>query len=239
MIFIAEAAEAQMAAFWQSDLKTRGLAHTWHSCAASHEAIRQARRAQGPVVAVGDDRWVNIILNGLMMSGGLGTLGVLPTNPASDFCRAHGLPTEKTEALETVLAARTRPMDAALARLSGGGPETVACYFTCGLNLSIQAPKTLWPRRPFTTYLTLDGKKFEFPQTEALTICKSSLLTLTIKLHSKKTTNFNFTHAEIVTAPKLPVNFAHSPSGFTPLTAELKQNILELFAPSLPLYPVL
>ncbi|UQZ89149.1 hypothetical protein C4J81_08030 [Deltaproteobacteria bacterium Smac51] len=191
--------------FWQRELKAAGFPFTWHESASQDDAIRQARRAQTPVVAVGGDGTINNIINGLMMSGGQVPLGVLPCGARSDFCLYYEIPTEKTKALSTILQGQTRLMDLAEATMTGGHGERARCYFSCGVVLSLGAgtlANTLgwwnvfgqntgpalgrlaaaWNHRPFKCYLTLDGEKFEFSRADHLIVFKNPYLAASLKL---------------------------------------------------------
>jgi diacylglycerol kinase family enzyme len=183
---------------WQGELQKYGLPQNWHICQTADEALRQARRAREPVVAVGGDGTVNYVINGLMMSGGQVPLGVLPAGSSADFCRCHEIPVEKSAAVSTLAGGRTRPLDLAEARLTGGGSEMAACYFSCGARLCVGAGSSgdicgpghgylgrlaaACQHKPFKCYLTLDEEKFEFSQTDYLMFFKNPILAQALNL---------------------------------------------------------
>ncbi len=88
----------------------------WHTEGEGH-AEQLARQAAiegfSPVVAVGGDGTVNEVVNGLMvLDAPRPALGILPYGTGNDLARTLGLPLDAgEEAVETLLAGRTVPLD--------------------------------------------------------------------------------------------------------------------------------
>jgi diacylglycerol kinase (ATP) len=71
------------------------------------------------VVAVGGDGTLNEVVNGLADGFGRVRLGLLPLGTGNDFARSIGVPTYLEEALAVLAARETRPLDVAVATISG------------------------------------------------------------------------------------------------------------------------
>lgn len=131
------------------------------------------------LVVVGGDGMAHIGVNACAHSGV--PLGVVPAGTGNDFCRGVGIPTRSADALDVVLAGRTRTID--LTRVTGGTldgqPTHVGCVVSTGFDervnrrankqaFDLGAPSYLWAvlaeLRSFSALryrLTLDGEPRE------------------------------------------------------------------------------
>lgn len=80
--------------------------------AIAREAVEQAGRDGGIVVAAGGDGTINAVAQALL--GGGCPFGVLPQGTFNYFSRTHGIPSETEAALRVLLTARAHPVQAGL-----------------------------------------------------------------------------------------------------------------------------
>lgn len=76
------------------------------------QAVSEARQAGGVVVAAGGDGTINAVAQAALGSGC--PLGVLPQGTFNYFSRAHGIPSDTTEATRLLLTARPQPVQVGL-----------------------------------------------------------------------------------------------------------------------------
>ena len=72
------------------------------------------------IVAVGGDGTVQETINGILVSGGNASLGILPTGSGNDLARSLGLPSEPAVAWSVAVGEAVRSLDLALASGSVG-----------------------------------------------------------------------------------------------------------------------
>jgi diacylglycerol kinase family enzyme len=80
--------------------------------ATARQAVAQARRDQGVVVAAGGDGTINAVAQATLGSGCL--FGVLPQGTFNYFGRTHGIPEDTEPAVQVLLAGHHRPVQVGL-----------------------------------------------------------------------------------------------------------------------------
>ncbi len=91
-------------------------------------------------VAVGGDGTINRVLNGLLgpeENAARCTMGVLYSGTSPDFCRFHGIPTDPENAVRTLLAGNSSPVDICRIRYRGSDGKESLRYFGCSANIGL------------------------------------------------------------------------------------------------------
>lgn len=78
----------------------------------ARETVAQARERGAVVVAAGGDGTINAVAQAVLGSGCV--FGVLPRGTFNYFSRTHGIPADTDAALDVLLTARARPVQAGL-----------------------------------------------------------------------------------------------------------------------------
>lgn len=191
-------------AYWLRELQRRQIPFTVSDCLYAGHAMTLARDASEPVVvAVGGDGTINEVLDGALQSVTPKTVGVLYAGTSPDFCRFHSIPfLDPAAALEILLQARDRTVDAV--RMTRAGAP--AAHFACGCNVGLGArvaafanahrrhlgdvPGTalgllyaVWNHQRFTANLVLDRTPFTFNNVNHILILKNPHIASGLKLN--------------------------------------------------------
>ena len=115
-----------------------------------------ARAGRGAVVAVGGDGIVHEVANGLLADAGEGAtvpMGVIAAGSGNDFAKMIGVPREAAAAVERIVAAAPRGVDAGrVTRWVAGKGREAPWHFTNGIGLgfdaqvAVQASRIRWLR---------------------------------------------------------------------------------------------
>lgn len=141
-------AAAKVAPAIQAALRAGGLDFDWVETRARAEGTALAEKAKRDgyekIIAIGGDGIVHEIVNGLMRgshAAPVGTLGVIPAGNGNDFAKMFPLGPDWREAVQRVLANRTRWFD--VGKVTGDIPapgiDTNVHYFDNGLDTGFGA----------------------------------------------------------------------------------------------------
>lgn len=108
------------------------------------------------VVAVGGDGTVNEVANGLVESGQVTCLGVVPAGRGSDFSRALGSARKPEEAVRQILSGKPRPVDVARAAFDDGTSRLFVNAGGLGFDAAV-AERSNRSRMPGSTIPYLSG----------------------------------------------------------------------------------
>lgn len=84
---------------------------TSRECGARECAAEAVAAGCDTIISAGGDGTLNGVLNGIAPDFDRVTLGVLPLGTANDFCRSIAVPDDLDDALQTLCARRTAPID--------------------------------------------------------------------------------------------------------------------------------
>lgn len=127
---------------WRAGLRRAGVAFEEVVTGGVAEIFEAARDpgACDVVVAVGGDGTINRVLDGVMQSGREGVrVGVLYAGTSPDFCTFHGIPTEPGAALDALIRAKSRRVDAVRICYAGGDGKERTGHFACSCNIGMGA----------------------------------------------------------------------------------------------------
>lgn len=106
-------------------------------------AYAAAREGRGAVVAVGGDGIVHEVANGLLRAAGEAAtipMGVVGAGSGNDFAKMIGMPTKTERAIERIVGASPRTVDAGrVTRWTVESGRTAPWYFTNGVGLGFDA----------------------------------------------------------------------------------------------------
>ena len=191
-------------AFWLRELARRNVPFAVsETCGLGHAATLARDADEAVVVAVGGDGTINEVLDGVLQSPVPKTLGVLYAGTSPDFCRFNRIPfANPAAALDTLLRARVRRIDAARVTVSGSRPAHFACGCNVGLGASVaafanahrrhlgDAPGTalglllaVCRNQRFAARLALDGATYDIPDANHILILKNPHIASGLRLN--------------------------------------------------------
>ena len=201
---------------WLRELERSGRPFSMRETVSREDCEARAQEAARPgtiVTAVGGDGTINAVITGMLRaakelrdtanpdgktnpSGDAepARLGVLYAGTSPDFCRFHGIPIVPDQALRTLLAGKSRPVDVA-AIAHRGGLESLAFFASScniGLGAATAAFANVWRARlgdtagtgfglmramlshhPFACALVADGERFSFTGVNHVIVLKN------------------------------------------------------------------
>ena len=210
---------------WLRELERSGRPFSIRETASREDCEAKAQEAARPgatVTAVGGDGTINAVITGMLRaarelpgkaSPAAGAepsgnshparLGVLYAGTSPDFCRFHGIPTAPDQALRTLLAGKSRPVDVAgvTYRDSRDARAFFASSCNIGLGAATAAFANIWRARlgdtagtglgliramlthqPFACCLVADGERLSFTSVNHVIVLKNPYIASGLRL---------------------------------------------------------
>ncbi|MFW6151791.1 MAG: diacylglycerol/lipid kinase family protein [Verrucomicrobiota bacterium] len=194
---------------WCDDLRKAGLAFDCVETNHKGHGVELAMNASGydAVVAVGGDGTINEVLDGVMKAQGKDLrMGVLYSGTSPDFCRFHGIPIRRSEAVKELIAGRSNRIDVARIEFSGQDGSRTTSFFGCGSNIGLGASVarisnrirrlagdnagtclaaiyTILMTTPVNLEMILDGSEYRLEAVNNLSILKSPYIASGLRLN--------------------------------------------------------
>jgi len=129
-------ARGRTGAMWAgvaSDLRTHfgAFQPVWTKASGDAQEIAREESASGRrfIIACGGDGTINEVANGIIESGGMAELGILPSGTGGDFRRTLNIPTNPRDASVALRTGRTRRIDVGQVTYTNHDGTTAGRYF--------------------------------------------------------------------------------------------------------------
>lgn len=127
---------------WRADLREAGLAFDCVQTRYRGHGTELAMNASDydTVVAVGGDGTINETLDGVLQSERTDLrMGILYSGTSPDFCKFHGIPVRRPEAVKALVAAHSRKVDTVRIEFTGPDGKRERAHFGCSSNIGLGA----------------------------------------------------------------------------------------------------